>query len=132
MKLLGIFLCITVALTATVAAQVQDTVLFRVPSVYKNRYETTVTRSALDAAPDWPEDQAYPPLAPRKAIELAREQLLNMHPESTNWNLRGVDLMQFGRKGQWIYSVRFIVPHPSPQLFPSPFDIIVLMNGDVV
>src|SRR6059036_1139314 len=103
------FLCLTATLVVTLAAEVQDTVLFRVPSVYKHRYETAVTRTALDAAPQWLEDQAHPPLAPRKAMELAREQLLKMHPESTNWNLRSVDLIQIGRKGQWIYSVRFAV-----------------------
>src|SRR5215204_1603699 len=106
--------CVVAALAGGLAAEVQDVVLFRVPSTYKYRYETAITRAALDGAPDWPEDQPHPPLAPRKAMELARDQLSKMHSESTNWHLRGADLKQIGRKGQWVYFVRFEVPKQSP------------------
>lgn len=118
--------------TSAAVAQPQDVVLWHAHSIYKNAYHSRVTQAALDATPDWPGDQPSPPLLPGKAIALAREQLFKMHSEATNWNLRGINLLKVGRKGQWIYSVRFEVPHDSPNSIPTPFDIVVLMNGLVV
>jgi hypothetical protein len=117
---------------AAAAVAAPDFVAFHVPSTYKQRYELKVTQSALDAAPMWPEDQPNPPVSARKAMALAKEKLVKMHPESANWNLRGVNLTKLDAKGQWIYIVRFEVPQQSPHLIPTPFDMIVLMDGSVV
>ena len=130
MKLAGDFRIEGLAVLATVwfataAVATEDIVVWHLPS-------TVVTQAALDAAPLWLEDQANPPLACRRAMTLARENLLKRRPESAIWNLRGVNLTQAGQKGQWMYIVRFEVPNDSPHLIPYPVDVIVLMNGHVV
>ena len=117
---------------ASAGVATPDFVAFHVPSTYKQRYELKVTQSALDAAPMWPEDQPNPPVAARQAIALAKEKLIKMHPESASWNLRSVNLTKLDAKGQWIYTVYFEVPQRSPHLIPTPFDMIVLMDGSVV
>jgi hypothetical protein len=123
----AVLMCLT---SGAVAAP--DFVAFHVPSTYKQRYELKVMQSALDAAPMWREDQPNPPLAARQAIGMAKEKLVKMHPESANWNLRTVNLTKLDAKGQWIYCIRFEVPERSPHMIPTPFDMIVLMDGTVV
>jgi hypothetical protein len=120
-----LFIGLRVLCIATAVRAAPDVVAFRTPTA-------VVMQSALDAAAPWPEDEPNPPLSARRAMALAREALLKIKPESGKWKLRGLNLIQVGQKGQWMYIVRFEIPKDSPHMIPAPYDVVVLMDGHVV
>jgi hypothetical protein len=132
---LGLALALLASSSPSRAAD--DSELFRTGFSYPNtspgkEYELVVRQSHIDAAPNWPDDQLNPPLAPRKAISLATEWVHKFFPESTNPPVSQLDMKSVGHKGQWIYVALFEL-RSQPGWTPTvAFPVVVLMNGHVV
>jgi len=98
-----------------------------------DRWDFNVTHEALEQSPSWPEEVAEPPLAPRHAARIARQQLEGLVTDSERWRLHTVSLMPVGSDGKWIYVVEFDEPPPRPEGgLHSSIRLVVLMNGFTV
>lgn len=120
---LGIVLLLT-------AAQIEATI-YTVEYGGK-KYEFHVTAKDLSATPQWPANQPNPPLAPRRAVEIASKQLASLLPNGKDWRLHQVALRPLD--SHWIYLVDFLEPiRPGVERqVAGGFQIVVLMNGVAV
>lgn len=97
------------------------------------RWDFNVTRAALAEAPSWLETEVAPPLPPRRAIQVATEQLQELLTDAERWRLSSVTLRPIGNDGNWLYVVAFAEPPPRPDGgIRSSLRLIVLMNGSTV
>jgi hypothetical protein len=97
------------------------------------RWEFSLTRAALDQSPAWPEGDPWPPLSPRRAIELAWQQLRTLVGDTERWRFNAVSLKQVGPKQTWIYVVQIAEPPPRPDGgVHSWIEMIVLLDGTTV
>jgi hypothetical protein len=97
------------------------------------RWDFNVTREALQQTPSWPEAEPSPPLPPRRAIQVAAEQLEALVTNPERWRFSSVSLRPVGEDGSWVYVVEFAEPPPRPDGgIHSSLRLVVLMNGSSV
>jgi hypothetical protein len=59
-------------------------------------YDFRLSKAAIERAPKWEKTADYPPLSPRKALQIALAQAKELRPEVTNWNTDDIKLEQIG------------------------------------
>ena len=108
-------------------------VFHRDTSIYLGiKYESAVTEADISSAPQWPETDEYPPLSPRSAIRAAEKFITNTFPAFNPW-FDHVSLRPVGHDDYWVYLVEFRpVPEGGLDGYSRPFNVIVLMNGNVI
>jgi hypothetical protein len=119
--------CLLVALAA---AQAETT--FTVEYNGK-KYEFHITDEDLQKTPAWPPSEDNPPLPPRRAIDIATQQIATLLPDGKDWRLFEVTLRPIGDR--WVYLVQFLEPlrgDGNGQQLSSGFLLVVLMNGEAV
>jgi hypothetical protein len=97
-------------------------------------YEFAATKAELAKAPVWPVGTERPPLAPRRAEEIARKQLLQLLPGGLDWRLEGITVSPLGDDLHWVYVVEFSPPLcPDVALFGADYmRLLVLLDGSVI
>jgi hypothetical protein len=96
-------------------------------------WDVKLTRAALDQSPAWSEADEWPPLSPKRAIELAWEQLGTLVGDREGWRFESVSLKQFGPKRKWIYVVEINEPPPRADGgIHSSITLIVLLDGTTI
>jgi hypothetical protein len=101
--------------------------------VLGQRWDFTVLRRDLERTPLWADSDETPPLAPRRAIAVARSELERLVPAADAWRLSNVQLRPVHGPGRWIYLVGFDEPAPGPMGgIGQTLEIVVLMNGVAV
>jgi hypothetical protein len=120
---------ILLVITALSAAQAETTFTIEYGG---KKYEFHVSERELQATPSWAPDQETPPLSPRRAIELARNQLGTLMPNATDWRLYDVTLRPVDDR--WIYLITFMEPlrGGNAQQVSAGVQLVVLMNGVAV
>ncbi len=103
--------------------------------IQTNRYDFIVADGTLAKTPVWKEASDSPPLAPRKALRLARARLGHLISDAKDWTLDSIRLEEL-RDGHWIYLVAFEAPLPfGPngirmlEGIPTIMTIPVMMDG---
>jgi hypothetical protein len=95
------------------------------------RYDFEVTHAQVMASPDWADDAENPPLAARKALELAHAELATLLPDAAQWKNSSITLQPLVSARKWVYLLEF--HHAS--VGDGPVDsmrLVVLMDGTVV
>jgi hypothetical protein len=98
------------------------------------QFNFKVTDVDVKNTPAWALDAPNPPLAPRRAQEIARKQLEEFVADRSKWYVHEVSLIDFGDHIHWLYVVQFTREYP-PDLavFGADFfEIPVLMSGAVL
>jgi hypothetical protein len=116
--------------TALLAAQLETTFTLEYGG---KKYEFHIPAEDLQKTPAWPPGQENPPLSPRRAIEIASNQLGTLLPNGKDWRLFEVMLRPIDNR--WIYLVEFLEPlrgNDAAQQTATGFQIVVLMNGVAV
>ena len=90
-----------------------------------------VTGEGLLKTPIWKADADSPPLAPRKADQLATEKFRQLISDAAEWKRERITLEDAGDGLHCIYIVRFTYAGISAGL-PPFLDVVVLMDGTVV
>ena len=70
-------------------------------------YRVEITGADLASTPDWLPTEENPPLSPKKAMEVARATLTQLMPETTRWDLVGIELHPTDVPNKWFYEVSF-------------------------
>ncbi len=70
------------------------------------RWVFTVTSEALDRTPSWLEGELLPPLPPRRAGQVAMQQLGPPVADAQWWRLNTISLQSTGSPGKWAYIVK--------------------------
>ena len=97
------------------------------------RYEFSVSQSALSDSPSWSDTEAFPPLSPRTAIAAAWEQLKALGKNPNGWRMNNISLAPIGQEGKWVYLVELEEPPPRPDGgIHGSMKIVVLMDGKTV
>ena len=97
-----------------------------------NRYDFTIFEADLAKTPVWRHTDDHPPLAARKALQLARARLQELVPDSKAWTLEGLSLTQI-RERHWIYLGIFeLLRDDGIEGLPPRIVIPILMNGVAV
>src|SRR2546421_12766776 len=100
---------ILASLCLSAAARAQSGVTLHQFSYHDGkRYESEVTAETLESSPDWTDGQENPPLAARRAVELASAQLSKTVPDASKWGLQRILLQPVGAK--WVYVLEFLEP----------------------
>jgi hypothetical protein len=97
------------------------------------KYEFHISDEDLQKTPAWPDGQENPPLAMRRAVDIATKQIATLLPNGKDWRLYGVTLRPV--ENRWIYLVDFLEPlrgDNAVQQVSSGFQIVVLMSGVAV
>lgn len=102
------------------------------------QFISTFTRDQLAQTPAWPQEREHPPLAPRKAEDLALAMLRKIAGER-RWtqpdiSLRAFDVTQGGsgqREIRWIYVLQFRLMG-TMDFESGSVNIIVFMDGTVI
>jgi hypothetical protein len=81
--------------------------------------------------PAWTADAESPPLAPRRAEQLAIEKFRHLVADNIKWKRESITLEDAGDGLHWIYIVRFTYAGISAGLSPR-LDVVVLMDGTVL
>ena len=91
----------------------------------------SVSDTVVKATPVWLRDAPCPPLAPRRAIEIATKQLHELVKEPAKWYFHSISLVDFGDHIHWVYVADFYREDPAnPTEFNiGSFEIPVLMSG---
>jgi hypothetical protein len=97
------------------------------------RWDFNLTHAMLDQSPAWPEADPYPPLSPKRAIELAWQQLGTLVHDPERWRFNSISLQPVGPKRTWIYIVDISEPPPRADGgIHSSIRLVVLMDGTTV
>ena len=127
-------LVILASLCLSAAARAQSPVIFLQFSYHEGKqYESKVTIETLESSPVWTDGQENPPLAARRAVELASARLSKIVPDASKWGLQRILLQPVGAK--WVYVVEFLeAPRDNLPLDGrrGTFSIVVLMSGEAV
>ena len=126
---------ILASLCLSAAARAQSPVVFLQFSYHEGKqYESKVTIETLESSPVWTDGQENPPLAARRAVELASARLSKIVPDASKWGLQRILLQPVGAK--WVYVLEFLEPPPAGNVpldgRRETFSIVVLMSGDAV
>ena len=92
------------------------------------RYDFIITPEQLTNSPDWLEGQDNPPLAARRALEIAKAYLPKVVPNGEQWVNEGINLEPLGEQ-KWVYLIQF---YDGKDGLHSSFNLVVLMNGETV
>src|SRR5437588_4154827 len=97
-------------------------------------YEFTATKAKFAKTPVWPVGTEHPPLAPRRAEEIARRQLQQLVSGGADWRLEGITVFPLGDDLHWVYSVEFSPPlRPNVAVFMADYmRLLVLFDGSVI
>jgi hypothetical protein len=97
-------------------------------------YQFTATKAEFAKTPVWPVGTEHPPLAPRRAEEIARRQLQQLVPSGADWRLEGITVFPLGDDLHWVYSVEFSPPlRPDVAVFMGDYmRLLVLFDGSVI
>ena len=100
----------------------------------RKQFASRVTDEALAKAPIWSGDAGAPPLEPRRAQEIAFEQLSKSVENPKQWDLHEIGLVDTGDHLHWIYVLHYTRHYPEEvAVFGGEyFDIVVLMDGTPV
>jgi hypothetical protein len=97
------------------------------------RWDSKLTRAMVDQAPAWQEADQWPPLSPRRAIELAWQQLGTLVDDRERWRFSSISLKQVGPQRTWVYIVEISEPPPRPDGgIHSSIELIVLLDGTTI
>ncbi len=80
--------------------------------------------------PAWNDEDAYPPLAPRYALNIANSRLKQFVLSPEQWSLRALELRQETFTERWYYKATYHLRRKTS--FPPQLGIYVLMDGSVV
>lgn len=99
--------------------------------------ETYVSERKLEKNPLWKDENDYPPLPPRKAIALAKDEVKRLSPEldlkKSELVFDKICLEPHGPKEQsWVWVVEFRRIQGVAIDFEEKVHVVVLMNGEVV
>ena len=97
------------------------------------KYTFKVTAEELQKLPSWNPETEDVPLSARKAIEVARINLVRFVPTADKWSIDHIDLTRM-TKDKWIYEVYFDCPSEKCGRLDSDwsFMIYVKMDGSIV
>ena len=95
------------------------------------KFHFQVTAERVLKAPVWKSDDVSPPLAARKADELATAKFRQLIPDWDTWKRERIVLEDLGDGLHWIYVVEFMQTSSS-KVKPPFLNVIVLMDGTVV
>lgn len=98
-----------------------------------NSFAFALSKAEIDSTPRWVSDSDHHAVAPRHAIDIARNQLKGFVADGDKWRLDDVCLFDLGHD-RWIYVVRFGRQYPpTTAVYGGEYlEIPVLMNGSVV
>jgi hypothetical protein len=74
------------------------------------RYEFAITKKMLDQTPVWSESAEAPPLAPKRAAQIAQQNLSVFVPNGAKWSLHNIRLSPI--QNAWVYVAEFLEPLP--------------------
>jgi hypothetical protein len=97
------------------------------------KYEFRISDQELQQTPAWQPGQENPPLSARRAMDIARKQLVTLIPNGKDWRLYAVTLRPI--QDRWVYLVDFLEPLRADgggKQLSSGFQVVVLMNGTAV
>lgn len=89
-------LAVLAALMLVTPSFAQDTAVSYRSDHAGKRYDFTVTHAQLQLTPDWPESADNSPLSPRKALALARLDLVTFLPDTAKWVHPKITLQEVG------------------------------------
>lgn len=101
-----------------------------------------IRESQLEAVPEWSPEEDFPPLSPRKAIEVAtnglrmleKRGLVKRHVETDKWKLIEASLVPV-RDEKWFWKMRFeVIPGDGRGStgISAEATVVVLMDGVVL
>lgn len=102
---------------------------------YVYKYTVKIFDEDIEKMPSWNPETEEAPLSPRKAIEVARENISRfILQDSEKWVLENVSLSQVGSPGsdRWLYQAEFTNNHLLGTELDYGFSIFVKMDGTVV
>jgi hypothetical protein len=96
------------------------------------RFECRVTVEEVLATSAWvSSNEPNPPLAPGRAVHLARGYTTNLVAYANMWTINKISLIHV-TENRWIYEITFLPSVPEQYSGPhAPLIIVVLMNGTV-
>jgi hypothetical protein len=92
-------------------------------------FSFSVADTVVKDTPAWSPDAAFPPLEPRRAIEIATKQLHELVKEPAKWYFHEISLVDFGDHIHWIYVASFEREYDTAVFGADYFNIPVLMSG---
>jgi hypothetical protein len=94
------------------------------------QFEFPLTADVVKATPAWKPDSPFPPLGPRRAIEIATKQLHELVKDPAKWYFVQINLVEFSGD-HWAYIAMFDRHYPDDvAVFGADFfQIPVLMSG---
>ena len=124
------FLAVLLCVATTVQADVFSS--YSLSSyVSGKRFNFEITREQVLKTPVWKADVDSPPLAPRKAEQLATEKFRKLITDTEDWKRESITLEDTGDGLHWIYIVAFTKVGAYAGL-PPYLRVIVLMDGNVI
>jgi hypothetical protein len=97
------------------------------------RYDFEFSCDVLSTTPAWQNESDEPPLPPRAAVRVATTQLAALMQNAERWRLSQISLRSACDRPHWFYVVTFAPPPNRPDGGAySPFELVVLMNGQAV
>ena len=73
-----------------------------------NRYDFLITPERLSNTPAWIKGQPNPPLAARRAKDIAAGYLGKLFDDANEWSLREIALVPV--RDRWVYLIEFTEP----------------------
>jgi|SRR5437016_14326055 hypothetical protein len=130
----GVIIIALVAFGSAALAEEPSSRYSAVSQADRKQFASRVTDEALAKAPIWSADAGAPPLAPRRAQEIAFKQLSQSVEDPKQWDLHEIGLVDTGDHLHWIYVVHYTRHYPEDMaVFGGEyFDIVVLMDGTSV
>jgi hypothetical protein len=97
-------------------------------------FESRVSPEEIARTPAWPPEAENPPLAARRAMEAARQQMQAFATASRVWRLDSVQLLDMGDQTHWMYLVEYERQFPEDVAVTGDHSlrILVLMDGTAV
>ena len=97
------------------------------------QYVFSITRAQLGRTPDWKETDLNPPLAMRRAMNAASEEMKLLFNDWPKWELLEIRLHHL-RNRKWLYLVAYLPPMPTEGIkghLPK-FEVVILLDGTAV
>ena len=97
------------------------------------KYEFRIPDQDLQKTPKWAPNQDNPPLSPKRAIDIAKNEMATLLPNGKDWRLYEVTLRPID--SHWVYLVQFLEPlrgDGGGKQLSNGFQVVVLMSGVAV
>jgi hypothetical protein len=134
---------LSVSFIAAVLSSCQETALrdyeavMALPPLRDSRgypYVFPISDADIAGSPEWTSERDYPPLPPRKAVALAKEEVRRLAPEVADWALKDISLQRIRNEPRevWCYVVvlgRADLVSTGP---PATLEVPVLMSGKAI